>query len=136
MKAVLDTGIFVSALISVQGYPYKALEIWTDRAFDIVTSNWQLEELRAVSRYPHIAPRVKPHRAGALVNRLRRRATVLSDLPEVNYSPDPKDDPILAAAVAGQVQYIVSNDKADVLSLGEVAGIPVVAVRAFVELLE
>ena len=136
MKAVLDTGVFISALINGAGYPYRSIELWTDKRFELITSEWQLSELRAVSRYPHLTERISAHRAGALINRLRNKAAVLTDLPRIELSPDPDDNPLLAIAVEGQAQYLVSNDKAHVLSLGEVKGIPVVTVRAFVELLE
>jgi predicted nucleic acid-binding protein len=77
MKAVLDTGIFISALISSQGLPYQAVDLWIDRCFDLVTSTWQIQELREVSRYPRIAPLVAAHHVGTIVNRIRNYATVL-----------------------------------------------------------
>ena len=39
------------------------------------------------------------------------------------------DNPILAAAVAGKADLIVSGDKRHMLALGKVEGIPVVTVR-------
>lgn len=134
MKAVFDTGVFVSALITDRGFSYRAVVLWVDGTVDLVTSAWQIEEIRTVSRYERIAPRVVPHHVGALINRLRRRATVLESLPEVDYSPDADDNPILAAAVVGGVQYVVSGDKGDLLSLEAVQGIQIVSARAFVEL--
>lgn len=134
MKAVLDTGIFISALISSEGVPYKAVDLWIDKRFDLITSKYQTEELRRVSRYPQVAPKVVPYMVGAIVNRLRKYATVLDELPEVDYSPDPKDNPILATAIAGEVQYIVSGDKRDMLDLEKVAGIPILTARDFVNL--
>ena len=41
-------------------------------------------------------------------------------------SPDPKDNPILATAIAGKADLIVSGDKKHVLALVEVGGIPIV----------
>ena len=69
---------------------------------------------------------------GSIVNRLRKYATVLEKLPGVNYSPDPDDNPIIAAALAGNAHYIVSGDKADVQALGTVRGVQIVTVREFV----
>jgi uncharacterized protein len=71
---------------------------------------------------------------GQLINLLREKAIVLKDLPEVAYSPDPDDNPILAAAIAAQAQYVVSGDKKHLLSLRIVKGIPVISAREFVEL--
>jgi predicted nucleic acid-binding protein len=52
----------------------------------------------------------------------------------VHYSPDPKDNPILSTGIEGQVQYIVSGDKRDMLKLEKVKGIPILSVREFVGL--
>ena len=47
----------------------------------------------------------------------------------MNLSPDPKDNPILAAAIAGKADLIVSGDKKHMLALGTVEGVPVVTAR-------
>jgi predicted nucleic acid-binding protein len=51
-----------------------------------------------------------------------------------HYSPDPDDNPILSAAIQGQVQYVVSGDKGHMLDLETVKGIPIVTVREFVSM--
>ena len=55
----------------------------------------------------------------------------MADLPEVNVSPDSKDSPILATAVAvaGGADLVVSGGKGDMLALGNVEGIPIVTAR-------
>lgn len=63
------------------------------------------------------------HEVGALVNALRSKALVVEDLPKIDTSPDPDDNPILATAIAGEAQYLVSRDKRDVLDLQVVAGV-------------
>ncbi|MDE0055384.1 MAG: hypothetical protein OXH92_00065 [Bryobacterales bacterium] len=40
-------------------------------------------------------------------------------------SPDPKDDPILAIAVVGDAELVVSGDRSDMLALGHVEGRPI-----------
>ena len=134
MRAVLDTGIYVSFLINPKGAPSQAVGLWLDKAFELVTSEWQLGELRRVSRYKHIQPIITTHEAGTVINKLKRRATVIENLPDVDLSPDPDDNPIIATAIAGQVQYIVSGDKRDMLELRKVEGISIVTAREFVDL--
>ena len=85
-----------------------------------------------MSRYQEVAPLVEPHEVGRLINRMRKRAFVLSSLPRVDYSPDPDDNPIIAAALAGRASYLVSGDKGDLLALGTVQGVQIVTARAFV----
>jgi predicted nucleic acid-binding protein len=72
---------------------------------------------------------------GPLVNGLRRQATVLQELPKLDLSPDPDDNPVLATAIAGMADYLVTGDKRDLLSLGNVETVQIIAARAFADLL-
>jgi len=135
MRIVVDTNILISALISPGNIPDQLYQLWLDKKFGLVTSQWQIAELRRVSRYDGVKKYLKTHEVGHLVNSLREKALILEDLPTVSYSPDPDDNPILAAGIAGEVHFIVSGDKSDILELQVVQGIPIVTARAFVELL-
>lgn len=42
---------------------------------------------------------------------------------------NPKDDPILAVALAGDAGLVVSGDRSDMLALGDVKGIPIRSAR-------
>lgn len=101
MRVVLDTGIFMSAFMNTEGYPRQAVNLWLDKEYDLITSEWQLGEMRRVSRYPEVSERITAHEMGFLINRLKRRTTVLEDIPEVDYSPDPDDNSIIATAIEG-----------------------------------
>jgi len=52
-------------------------------------------------------------------------------LPEVDASPDPFDNYLLAAALAGAAQYLVTGDKRDLLSLGSYQGVQIIDLRTF-----
>lgn len=134
MRVVLDTNIFVSALMSREGLPVWGIRLWLEKRYDLVTSEWQIAELRRVSRYERVKPYVSHAEVGTLVNTLREKALVLDNLPSVNYSSDIDDNPILATAIKGQVQYVVSGDKAHMLDLNTVRGIPIIPVYEFVRL--
>ncbi len=133
MRVVLDTGILMSAFMNADGYPRQALNLWIAKEFDLVTSEWQLSEIRRVSHYPQVQKRITSHEMGFLINRLKRRATILTDIPEVDYSPDPDDNPIIATAIAGKAFYLVSGDKKDLIKLKRVEGVEIIAVKVFVE---
>ena len=135
MRVVLDPGILLAALITSGTPPDSIYRAWRKRAFELITSEWQLEELRRVSRDPKLRKYLKPAEAGTLVNGLRRQATVLQELPKVELSPDPDDNPILATAIAGMADYLVTGDKRDLLSLGRVEMVQIIAARAFADLL-
>ncbi len=135
MRVVLDTGILIAALITTGTPPASIYQAWRKKRFELVTSEWQLEEFRRVSRYPKLRRFLKPAEAGYLVNGLRHQATVLETLPAVELSPDPDDNPVLAMAKMSHAQYLVTGDKKDLLALGTMSGTAIVTARQFVELL-
>lgn len=135
MRIVLDTNNFVSALMVPSGPSGVLLAQWSEGAFVLVTSTFQLEELRRVFQYPRIAKRLDPRASAILLEMLYKQADVLTDLPTVSLSPDETENPILAAAIAGQADLIVSGDKQHVLSLQSVNEIPVVTALSAVGLL-
>lgn len=49
MRVVLDTGILLAALITFGTPPDLVYRAWRKRAFELITSEWQLDELRRVS---------------------------------------------------------------------------------------
>ncbi|UCH26810.1 MAG: putative toxin-antitoxin system toxin component, PIN family [Trueperaceae bacterium] len=133
MRVVLDTNILLSALLKKGSPPDRIRRAWEARRFTVVTSRGQLAELSRVSRYPRLRLLLKPHEVGRLILRLQRYAEVLTDLPTVDLAPDPDDNPILATAIAGRVDVLVTGDRADLLALSRVQGIPVVTARGFLE---
>jgi|SRR5210317_1719114 len=136
MRVVLDTGILIAALITKDTPPDRIYQAWRKRRFELVTSQWQLDEFRRVSRYPKLRKYLQPIEAGNLVNGLRHQARFLEELPDVDLSEDPNDNPLLAMAIAGEVDYLVSGDKRDVLALKKVGKASIVTARRFLTILQ
>ncbi len=133
MRLLLDTNIVVSGLLSPKGAPGRLVRAWLDGRYDLITSEEQLDELRRVLGYEHLKPLINPAQARDFVENVNALAIVAVDLPTLDVSPDPDDNVILATAVAGDAEAVVSGDKGDVLSLGEVEGIPIITARQAVE---
>ncbi len=74
--------------------------------------------------------RVTPREARAVLVRLQRRATLVRPDVAIRMSRDPTDDKFLECAVSGEANYVVSAD-ADLLSLREVRGIPILDIPTF-----
>ncbi len=136
MRVVLDTNILIAAFVSPEGFASRVLDLWIEGEYTLVTSSWQIEELRRISRYDRVKKRIEPHEVGTFVNTLREHAIVIEDLPSIDVSPDPDDNPIIATAIAGAAQYLVSGDKHDLLDLGAVAGVRILTIRDFVGLFD
>lgn len=112
MRAVLDTNVLLSALLSPHGWPDVIYRVWQKDRFDLVTSSAQIDELRRASRYEKFKDVLQPHRIGTMVNNMRD-SIMLDALPllqesiEVN---DPNDTFLLKMALAGEVDYLVTGD--------------------------
>jgi putative PIN family toxin of toxin-antitoxin system len=117
MRVVLDTNILVSSLLVQLGHPATIYRAWQEGYFTLLVCPEQLDELRATLRKPAIAARIKPYKAGRLVNELKDLAETVGALPRVERSPDPTDDFLLALSEAGKADYLVTGDKSGLLAL-------------------
>lgn len=131
MKAVLDTNILCSALLTPGGLTDRLYRAWRDGRFELLTSEEQLEEFRRVTRYPRLRPFIEPAAAGAMHNELRRLAVLVLKLPLVEASRDPADNFLLAMAQAGEADVLVTGDKRDLLSLGSFQRTRIITARQF-----
>ena len=128
MRLVLDTNILVGALITTGTPPDRLYQAWLRGDIELVTSTAQIAEIADVLARPRLQKFLDADEAAIIVQNIGARALVLDEPPGVNLSPDSKNK-ILAAAVAGKANLIVSGDKRHMLALGKVEGIPVVTAR-------
>jgi putative PIN family toxin of toxin-antitoxin system len=111
MRVVLDTNILISALISPYGPPEAIYRAWRTARFELVTSDFQLDEIKRATRYPKLRERLKPAQVGTLMNALRRETRVLGQLDLAVETADPDDAFLAAMAMAAQADYLVTGDK-------------------------
>jgi len=83
---------------------------------------------------PAIAKRIKPYKAGALVNEMKKLAESVDALPRVRRSPDPTDDFLLALCEGGRADYLVTGDKSGLLTLEQHKNTRIVSARNFAAL--
>lgn len=139
LRVVLDTNQFVSSVLVKQGLPAQVLDAWRRREFLLITSPLIIAEIRSTLSYPRI--RRKYPLTGDDVERLvilleqdalvvPGQGTLSGAIPD-----DPQDEIVLACAVEGQADLIVSGDH-HLLNLGEYQGILIVTAREFLERLQ
>jgi len=132
LRAVLDTNVLVSAVIS-DGKPRQLLRKGIENRFTIVTSDLILKELAQVLRRPKFE--TERDEINRIVLTLMQSADVVSV--ESNFkvvSRDRKDDAIINAAYDARADIIVTGDH-HLLELASFRGIRIVTVEAMLSLL-
>jgi len=134
VRAVLDANVIISALLSRNGSPAVVLRAWQDGQFELIVSPLLLAELARTLAYPKLRRRISAEEAEALLDWLRRAATVTPDpqgSPPIR-SRDPGDAYLLTLA-ASEHALLVSGDE-HLLSLQR--ELPIHSPASFQSLLE
>jgi len=139
IRAVLDANILVSAAIKPQGKPAQVIAR-AGSGFAWLISEYILAETAAVLNRKHIQARYGKWVTLEHQVRFLAAARGIAELVEVHTQlkvvpNDVKDNPILACAVDGQAEYLVSGDP-HLTKLGEFAGIKIVTPDQFIVVLE
>lgn len=129
MRILLDTNVLVSGLLGREGHSGRLLQLWLDDAFELVSSRNQLSELRRVTGYTRIKGRIDSAEVADLLDLILSKALLVEIVQVPTVSADPDDNLILAAAIAGNANLIVSGDKGHMVVLGHVENIPIVTPR-------
>ena len=93
--------------------PDTIYRAWRAARFELVTATAQLAEPRCVSRYPKLKLILPAHRVGTMVDNMQRAVVpeALPPLPEGVEADDPNDAFLLAMALAGDADYLVTGDR-------------------------
>ena len=140
MNVVLDTNVLISARISKEGNPARILKHILEHRpeIELLTSTDLLAEVSRVFRYPRI--KRKYHLQDDDIELYMQLVEDASTLVEVRSVPaiiedDPDDDRVLACALEGKAEYIVTGDP-HLLNLQSYEEIEIVSPRDFLALLE
>lgn len=137
LKVVLDTNQFVSSVIIKKGPPAQLLQAWRKRAYILIISRQIMAEVEKALHYPRILKKyhLLEKDIEALIDIIEHEAIVTPSLHKVNViKEDPDDNQILACALEGKAQYIVSGDK-HLLKIGQYKNIAIVTVREFLKII-
>jgi putative PIN family toxin of toxin-antitoxin system len=140
-RSVLDSSVLVSALLTPHGTSGAVLDAAERGVFCLCLSPAILAETASVlTRNPKLQARYgyDDVQVAAFCAGLQAVAEIETDLPELAGAVplDPKDDVIVATAVATRAGYLVTGDRRHLLSLGAYEGIRIVTPREFLDLLE
>ena len=131
MRVVLDTNVLLSRILRPASAPARAVRMAVDHG-TVLVSDTLVAELVGVLARPKFAALVDPRDARAFVQALGGIAERVALTAHVEACRDPRDDHILALAVSGRADAIVTGD-ADLLVLNPFRGIRIVTPHEFVD---
>src|SRR3989339_1091797 len=111
---VLDTNVCVSALLLPQSTPGKIVELWFNQNFRIVISEPAISELIRVFSRSKFTDQfaLSPVSVETLIQNIKSKTIVVSRLKKPKLTVrDPKDTVILATALDGHANFLVTGDQ-------------------------
>jgi len=136
IRAVLDANVLISALINPQGAPAQIIDAWRDNIIAVVTNEAIIAEFAAALTYKKLSRYgFQPQEIQQLILGLCEFAVMTPGNLEIGAaSRDPKDDNLLACAIEGGADYLVTGDN-DLLALHSYEEVVIINPADFLEIL-
>ncbi len=137
-RVVLDTNIWVSALLVKVGKPAQIINAAYARLIVLLTSEDILAETEHTLHLPRITKRynLTASTIHTFLTNARNISTVVTVRTTLDVvKDDPEDNKILACAVDGKASYLVTGDP-DLLAIGEYKGVRILTPAQFLELFQ
>ncbi len=141
MRIILDTNVMVSAILSPRSTSAQIIRLVLDGVVNLIISHDILDETLRVIRYPKLVKLMKKNGVALkeveyVIDRLSAIAVVTPGKLTLDViQDDPSDNKILACAVEGEVDFIISGDH-HLIELKEFQGIPIVNPATFVAIIK
>lgn len=137
-SAVLDSTILISSFLTEGGLAFEILQLARAGEFQWYCTEDILKEIRRVlieEQRIRKKYRYADEQVDAFLEGVRVAALMVEVLPDIDViKRDPKDDKVLACALAAQAQYIVTRDK-DLLDLSSYQGVEIIVPERFIQLI-
>lgn len=115
MRAVIDTTLLATGMLGTNysSPPRLIYDVWLRKQpFILLTSENQLNEVKRTLHKPYFRERVSASKIGRHVNFIRERAELIDPYSSVEgIATHPEDDKIIAIAIDGKADYLVTSDK-------------------------
>jgi len=137
VRVVIDTNVLVSGLLW-HGTPARLLTRAFSGQLTVLSSQVLLEELAIVLDRPKFVSKLQQSETTSqeLLSIVRRNTHLVEvDTVEPVITADPDDDHVLACALAGRAEAIVSGDR-HLLNLGSYRDMPILTADILLEQLE
>jgi hypothetical protein len=140
IRAVLDTNVWVSAILSPGHPPAKILELALTGNLRLIISAGIIREIGRVLQYPKVKKALERRRITSqevddvILKLLKAAIIVPGEILAEGVSDDPADDMIIACALEGRADFIISGDH-HLIDLKNYQGIKIVDPSTFLALI-
>jgi len=143
VKAVVDTNIWVSALVAPFGSAAKLIELWKIGKFKLIISELQTSELYEVLSRSQFTTKYRIDEKKVedlIVSIIENAEHILLEKSAISCCRDPDDDIIIETAIRGKAKYLVTGDKdiindKTVLSFLSRHGVSVISLSRFLAII-
>jgi uncharacterized protein len=135
IRATLDTNVLAPGIItSPQTVNGQVIQAWRENKYSLVLSEAILTELSRTLSQPYFSARLTAAQIEGTVNLFRSEATIVPLLvPVAGVATHPEDDLILATALSGRVDYLVTRDEKLHKKVQEYNGVVIVSPPVFLQ---
>lgn len=116
IRIVIDKNLYISALINNNSLA-RLNYVLENPIVDVLLDDTLLTELHEVINRPKFKRYINPTQIQAFLQLLVERSSFIKTTSVVHFSPDPKDDFLLALCKDGQAHYLLTGNKIDLLDL-------------------
>lgn len=109
LRLVIDTNIWIRILLRGR-ITLPILTIWQTNQFQLVTSQALLDEYNNVWQRSRLQKYIDPQQAEKLYRQMRTRSEIVKLQTIPPRCRDPKDHPVLATAIDGRANAIITGD--------------------------
>ncbi len=137
MRVAIDTNVFISTIIKPENRVGMVVVRMRNGEYTLLYSQEMLEELTRVITRDKIWKKYKltDDTFNAFLNSIIEHGERVQVFTVVNICRDPDDNLLLALALDGKADYVVSGDK-DLLDLIRIQNIPIITPAAFLATFE
>ncbi len=141
MRVLIDTNVFISYLLSPRikkGVVQEIMAAFMADRFTLLLPEALLEEtLETVRRKPRLSARIPPYELKEFIDILQEFGETIPRIeqPIPQVTRDPKDDYLLAYALVGDADYLVSGDEDLLVLQDEISEVSILSPRQFAEIL-
>jgi uncharacterized protein len=133
-RVVLDSNVFISAVISPLGKPFGCLSWVLDRG-TLVASLAVIDEVATRLARPKFAKYVDEAKRRAFIADVRLTAILVELTGSLQACRDPDDDKLLETAILGNADYLVTGDQ-DLLVLNPYQSVKIVTPAQFLAVVQ